>query len=168
MHFRVEQRIRGELDAVAAAFTDPAYYALLDDLPKLGRPNVLDRREDGATVHLRIRYRFAGQLSAAARAVLDPAKLTWVEESTHDLDAHEVTFRLVPDHYGDRFRCRGKYQLIDSGAGFTQRIAEGDLSVSTPFVGRLVEQAIVSGLKEHLADEVPVVERFVAPHTEPG
>ena len=57
---------------------------------------------------MRIRYRFSGDLSSAATAVLDPEKLTWVEESHHDLAARTVRFELHPDHYADRFSCRGQ------------------------------------------------------------
>jgi len=32
-------------------------------------------------------------------------------------------------------------------------------------VGSAIERAIVSGLREHLVDEAPVVDRYVADHT---
>jgi hypothetical protein len=161
VRFSVDQQIAAEPGAVAAAFADAALYAVLGDLPKLGRPDVLERTQEGDVVALRIRYAFSGELNAAARAAIDPAKLTWVEESTHDLAARTVSFRLVPDHYRDRFSCSGSYRFAPSGAG-TLRHAEGDLKVKAMLVGRLVEEAIISGLHEHLADEVPVVERFIA------
>ena len=162
MRFRVEQRIAGPVDVVARAFTEPGFYELVGDLPKLGKPEVLSRVEDGDVVQLRLRYRFTGHLSGAVRRVLDPNKLTWVEESRHDLGAHRVEFRMVPDHYGDRFRCSGTYLFEALDDNRTRRIAEGDLTVKTPFVGRIVEQAIVSGLREHLDAEAPLVERYVA------
>ncbi|MEY2571377.1 MAG: hypothetical protein QOE63_1727 [Acidimicrobiaceae bacterium] len=161
MHFSVDQQIAADPGAVCAAFADAALYELLGELPKLGRPEVLDREQEGDVVSLRIRYAFNGELNAAARAAIDPAKLTWVEESTHDLAARTVVFRLVPDHYRDRFSCSGSYRFAPSGAG-TVRHAEGDLKVKAMLVGRLVEEAIVSGLREHLDDEVPMVERFIA------
>jgi hypothetical protein len=40
-----------------------------------------------------------------------------------------------------------------------RRIA-GSLTVRMPFVGGQVERAIVSGLREHLADETDVVNRW--------
>ncbi|MGH9184229.1 MAG: DUF2505 family protein [Acidimicrobiales bacterium] len=162
MQFRVEQRIVGDVDSVARAFTDPDYYVKLGELPKLGTPTLLERVEEGGTVKLRIRFRFTGHLSPAARAVLDPAKLTWVEVSTHDLAARRVQFRMIADHYRDRFRCSGAYWFESVGDGQTRRTSEGDVTVKTPFVGRVVEQAIISGLREHLEAEVAVMEGFVA------
>jgi hypothetical protein len=160
MRFTIEQRFAADADAVARAYTQPELYAALDGLPKLSQPEVVGHEVDGEKVILRVRYRFGGELSAAARAVIDPARLTWVEVSTHDLAARSTTFTMVPDHYADRFRCTGAYRFepVDGGC---RRRGEGDVKVKALLVAGAVEGAIVSGLKEHLVDEVPVVEAFV-------
>jgi hypothetical protein len=162
VRFRVDQRIAGDPDAVARVFADPGYYAVLGQLPKLGTPQLLSHSEEGDVVRLRVRFRFEGELNRAARAALDPDRLTWVEESTHDLGRRHVEFRLSPDHYRDRLRCSGRYWFEPAGDGITFRHAEGEVHVRTPFVGRVVEQALVSGLREHLGAEVEVVERYLA------
>ncbi len=160
MKFTIEQRFAADADAVARAYTDPELYAALDGLPKLSQPEVVGHEVDGEKVILRVRYKFGGELSAAARAVIDPARLTWVEVSTHDLAARSATFTMLPDHYADRFRCTGSYRFeaVDGGS---RRRGEGDVRVKALLVAGAVEGAIVSGLKEHLVDEVPVVEAFV-------
>jgi len=160
MRFSIEQRFAADVDAVARAYADPDLYTALVGLPKLSEPEVVGHEVDGDTVMLQVRYRFGGELSAAARAVIDPARLTWVERSTHDLADHSTTFTMVPDHYGDRFRCHGSYRF-DAVDGGCRRRGEGDLRVKALLVGGAVEGAIVSGLQEHLVDEVPVVEAFV-------
>jgi hypothetical protein len=164
VRFEVRQHIDAPLDAVAAALCDPAYYAALGTAPKLGVPEVLDRRVDGDQVLLRVRYRFAGELSSAARAVLDPNKLTWVDESRHDLAQHRVTFVLKPDHYADRLSCTGGYRLEADPADASQtiRTASGDLKVRAALVAGSVERALVSGLKEHLDAEAGILAHFVA------
>jgi hypothetical protein len=161
VRFRIEQRFAAEAERVARAYADPALYVALDGLPKLSQPEVLAHEVDGEVVHLQVRYRFGGELSSAARAVIDPARLTWVERSSHDLTQLATTFTMVPDHYADRFRCSGSYRFepVDGGC---RRQGEGDLRVKALLVGGAVEGAIVSGLKEHLVDEVPVVDAFVA------
>ena len=160
MKFAIEQRFAADADAVARAYADPALYAAFDGLPKLARPEVVDHRDDGSTVVLEVRYRFGGELSAAARAVIDPDRLTWVEHSTHDLAARATTFTMVADHYADRFRCEGSYRF-DVDADGTRRHGQGDLRVRALLVAGAVEGAIISGLREHLVDEVPVVETFL-------
>jgi hypothetical protein len=161
VRFRVEQQLATDPDATAQAFADPALYAALEGLPKVSAPEVLEREVDGARVRMRIRYRFAGHLSSAARAAIDPSRLTWVEESEHDLSTRHVRFVLHPDHYRERFRCRGEYQIVPSPGG-CRRSADIDLSVSFPLVGRAVERAIASGLREHLADEARIVEEHLS------
>ncbi len=167
MHFELTQRFAAPVDEVAHAFCDPGFYEALAELPRLGRPEVLSREAEEARVVMRVRYRFTGDRSPAARAVLDPAKLTWVEEATHDLAARNVTFTLHPDHYADRFASHGRYRFGDAPGEVTatDRFATGQVKVRAPFVGSTVERAIVSGLKEHLGEEVEVVERWLAGRT---
>jgi hypothetical protein len=161
VRFTIDQRFSAAPDGVARAFANPDLYRAFQDLPKMSRPEVLAHEVDGNEVALQIRYRFNGELSPAARAVIDPARLSWVEHATHDLAARTTRFRMVPDHYGDRFQCSGSYRFETDGTG-TLRHCEGDIRVRALLVGGAVEHAIVSGLREHLDDEVDVVEAFLA------
>jgi hypothetical protein len=162
MRFRIEQEFAGPVEAVARVYTEPRLYERLGDFGKLGRPELLDRREDGCVVRLAVRFRFTGHLSSAVTRVVDPAKLSWVEESVHDLAHHTVTFIMKPDNYADRLRSEGSAHYEPAGEERTRRVVEGDLVVRVPLVGKAVEGAIVSGLKEHLAAEVEVVEALLA------
>jgi hypothetical protein len=165
MRFELTQRFNAAPDAVAAAFCDPGFYEALNATPGMGDPKVVSRETEGENkVHLQVRYKFTGELSPPARAVLDPAKLVWVDDSHHDLAAREVTFRLLPDHYADRFKASGRYwfEATDQASGVTLRRAEGDIKVKALVVGGAVERAILSGLKERLDDEVAVLERYLA------
>lgn len=161
MRFQIEQIIAGPVEAVARLYTEARFYEQLGELPKLGQPEVLDRQEDGSEVRLAVRFRFTGHLSPAVTAVVDPAKLTWVEESVHDLHRHTVAFTMKPDHYADRLRSNGSVWLEAAGDGLSRRVSEGDLVVRVPLLGKSVENAIVSGLREHLAGEVAVVEELL-------
>ena len=111
MRFSIEQRFAADVDAVARAYADPALYVALVGLPKLSRPEVVGHDVEARPWCSQVRYQFGGELSSAARAVIDPERLTWVERSTHDLARRRTTFTMVPDHYGDRFRCKGSYAL---------------------------------------------------------
>ena len=161
MRFRIEQRFDAPLEDVEAAYVDPGFLDVLADLPKLGRPQLLDQRMDGDLVHQRVRYAFTGELSSAVTAVVDPAKLTWVEESTLDRRTHRTRFSIVPDHYGSRLECGGEFVLEPAAAG-TRRTADGTIKVRFPLVGGKVERAIVSGLEEHAAAEVQAMARWLS------
>lgn len=160
MHFSLTLPIAAPVDAVAAAYAGAELYEAMGATSKLGPPEVLDRTVVGDLVELRIQYRFVAELSPAVTAVVDPAKLTWVEESVHDLAARTVTVRLVPDHYRDRLRASGAYRYEADGDATVRRV-EGDLKVKALLVAGAVERAIVSGLEEHLRSEVAVVEAFL-------
>ena len=162
MRFRITQRFDAPLDEVEGALLDPAFLEVMGELPKLGRPQLLDIADAGDTVRRRIRYAFAGQLSSAVTAVVDPAKLTWVEDSTADRRTHRTTFRILPDHYADRLTASGTFTLAPSGTGST-RVAEGDLKVRFPLVGGKVERAIVSGMEEYAAAEAGAIASWLAP-----
>ena len=68
---------------------------------------------------------------------------------------------MVPDHYRDRFRCEGAYRFEPLDGGACARHGAADLRVKALLVAHAVEGAIVSGLEEHLVDEVPMVEAFL-------
>ena len=160
--FRIEQHHDAEAIDVARAYADPDLYATFTALPRAGRPEVLGERADGDVVELQVRWFFQAELSAAARRVIDPSKLSWVETSRHDLAALRTTFRMVADHYPDRFACSGEYRFAPGKVGVgTVRIVDGELKVKAPLVGGAVEKAIVSGLEEQLAGEVPAVRAFL-------
>jgi hypothetical protein len=162
MDFEIDQAYESDPDAVARAYASPELYGRLDGLGKLGEPEVLDHAADGDIVRLAVRYRFVGHLSPAVTAVVDPARLTWVEHSTHDLAARTLEFHLVPDHYRDRLRAEGTGAIVARALGGSARTIAGSLKVRALVVGSSVERAIVSGLREHLAAEAPVVDRTIA------
>lgn len=161
MKFAIDQHLSGQPDDVARAYANPDLYLAFQDLPKMSRPEVVAHETSGNEVRLKIRYRFNGNLSSAARAVIDPARLTWVEDAVHDLASRSTAFRMIPDHYGDRFSCSGSYRFEADGTG-TRRHCEAQIKVRAPLVGGAVENAIVSGLREHLAAEVAVLDAFLA------
>ena len=162
MRLTIDQRFAAPLDVVVQAYTDPALYAGFPEHGTVGRPELIGRRELGDRVELEIRHRFTGNLSSAVRAVLDPTRLTWVEHVTLDLLTARATFRIQPDHYPDRLRCEGEYRFVADGDG-CRRTGGGELRVKAPLVAGAVERAIISGLQDHLRDEVGVVEAFVRP-----
>ena len=159
MRFAVEQQLAVPADLAARAFTDAELYERYQGLTKLGSPEVLERTElpDGR-IRMRIRHRFVGHLSGAVRRVLDPERLTWVEEAEHDLEARVARFVLHPDHYADRLEAHGEYRIEPTPDGGCRRVGSVELRVRAPVVARAVEQAIASGLREHLAEEIPFVE----------
>ena len=163
MRFQLQQHIDAPVDDVVAAFVDPGFYESLEALPNLAQPELLSREEKGTMVRMRVRYRFTGHLSSAVKAAIDPKRLTWVEEADHDLAGRRVSFRMIADHYADRFKSSGAYQFSAFG-DTTSRDCTGDVTIRMPLVGHRVENAIISGLREHVESEAELVERWIAGH----
>lgn len=162
MHFNVDQPIAAPVDRVEEALVDPRFYKALASMPNIGDPDVLECTERDGEVLLRVRYAFTGELAAPARRVLDPAKLTWVVESTVDRSTNTTAFQMLPDHYANRLTCSGRYTLVGTADDGTIQRMEGDLRVNYPVVGRLAERGIFLGLKENVAQEAAIIERWVS------
>lgn len=162
MRFELDQVLPGTVDAVLEALLDPEFLRCLGDLPNLAPPEMLGQQRDGDRVVQRVHYRFTGALSPAVSRVIDPKKVTWIDEITYDLAAKRATFTIVPDHYVNKLRCSGSYEFTERGTS-TVRRALGDLSVSVPLVGRVVERAIVSGLEEHISTEADLLREWLEP-----
>lgn len=159
MRFRVSTDIAAPRDTVEDAFVDPAFYAELGALPNIRAPRVLSIEDAGDLVHLRIHYALEADLAPAVRRVLDPEKITWVEESTVHRGEHYTEFRMVPEHYVGRMDCSGRYRFEERGRHATEQVVEGDLVIRYPVVGRLVERAILTGMRQHLTEEARLLEQ---------
>lgn len=160
MDFELTQTYRSSATEVITAYADPDLYPTLVGLPKLGGIDVLDHDGTDEQVTLRIRFVFTGELPGAVTAVIDPAKLTWIQETVHDLASGSTDFRLVPDHYPDRLNASGSFAITDDGHG-ARRVLTGRLKVRAPLVAGKVEGAIVSGLEEYLTAEAPLVDAYI-------
>jgi hypothetical protein len=167
MRFEVVQHLHAPIDEVEKALVDPRFLETLGGLPKLGRPELIEQRDDGDGIFQRVRYDFEGALSPGVRAFIDPAKLSWVEESTQDRKTHTTTIAIVPDYYTSIFECSGLIGLTtDRVSGATVRTAIGVVIVRVPLVGSRAEAAIISGLHDHAALEADALDDWVAAEQE--
>lgn len=163
MRFTIEQRFTTDPASVMSALTTPELYGTYTGLSKVAPPEVLDREEKHGLVHLSLRMRFIADLPAAARRIVDPSKLSWVQDERYDLDKLSATVLFRPDNYADRFSCTGGYDFVPEAGGCLRR-SHGDLRIRMLLVGGQVENAMVSGLREHFAEEQPLVERWLDEH----
>jgi hypothetical protein len=159
VNFDLVQHFDAPAEEVMGLYCDPDFYPLLDGVGKISAPDVLDRRVEGDRVTLDLRFRFTADLPSAALAIVRPEKLTWVEQTTFDLDAMTSTTRILPDHYPDRLQASARSTFTDVDDGRSRREVTGSLKVHALLVGGQVERAIVSGMKEHLAEEREIANR---------
>jgi hypothetical protein len=67
---------------------------------------------------------------------------------------------MVPDYYRDRIQCHGAYTLRPNGPAATMQHADCELRVHYPIIGKLAERSIAQGLRDHMAQEAAVLERW--------
>ena len=162
MRFAIQATIDAPRAAVEAALADRAYYEHLgDSLATLESPELLEASVHGSSMTTRVRYAFAGHVSGPAGMVVDESKLTWVIETHLDLERHEGTVVVVPDHYDGLLRCSGELRL-DEVDGTTTEHLTGDLDVSVPLIASKAEEAIIGGLTRHVELEADALTRFLA------
>ena len=161
VQFSSSQTYTHDVDDVIDAYADPTMYTGLPELPKIGRPEVVDHRRGGDTVRLDIRYAYTGDLPGAALAVIDLARLTWVQRTVVTLSDRTITIALLPDHYPDRLQCAGTFRFVPRPDGGTTRRVQGDLRVKVMVVGGQVERALVSGLEEFQEAETAAVDAWI-------
>ena len=168
VRFAVNQPIHVPRAVVEAAFSDPDFYPALGAIEVLDPPQVVECRRDPhdpQVVHLRVRYAFTGHLARPVRAVIDPAKATWVDHTTVDRGRHQLSFRMVPEHYQTWLTCWGTagFEVDEADPQSTIQAMSGEVQVHYPVVGALVERGIVLGLRQHLAEEARILEQWSAP-----
>jgi hypothetical protein len=169
MKFTITQRFTGAAPArVVAAYTNSELYTTFEGLTKVARPEVVARDASGDHLSLTLRMRFIAELNAAARAVVDPAKLSWLQDEQYDLRTLSATVVFRPENYADRFSSSGGYGFAPDpdDASSTIRTITGDLRVRMMLVGGQVEGAVVSGLREHFAEEQPLVQSWLDAHAD--
>lgn len=154
------QTIDASAEAAALVLADPRFYLNRESSESIRAIELVDHLTDEDRVRLQIRFAFTGELNAAARAILDPSRLTWVQSTEHDLATGRVVFTILPDHYRDRMRCRGRYRIDPSGDGTSKRTVATELHIKAPLVAGQVERVLMDGLRSELDAQAAAVPDF--------
>jgi Protein of unknown function (DUF2505) len=158
--FTLQQEIPAPIDAVEAALVNPDFLARMDELPKLGSAAVLHNERDGDIVKLQVRYLFQADLSASVTRFVDPKNLTWVEDSTVDIDRHHTACDIKPDNYANLLSGSYEALIATSGAGCV-RTVKGMIKVHVPLLGGKAEKAIIGGLSENADAQTTLLTEFI-------
>lgn len=154
------QRIEADAQAASLVLADPRFYLARENPEAITAMELVDHHTDGEHARLEIRYAFTGQLNAAARAILDPDHLTWIQVTEHDIPAARVVFNIVPDHYQDRLRCRGRYRIDNTDSGSIRTVAT-EVHVRAPLVASQVERILLDGLRNELDAQAAAIPDYV-------
>lgn len=158
MRFQIQQHFDAEPSVVCRALIDPGYIEhAMARLPDIGNPVVVSQQPAAHAMHQQVRFSFTGSLPSVVTAVIDAKRLTWIEESTIDLQKFTANFSMKPDHYPKLLKCSGTWSIVPSNKGSVRTLsAELKVNSPIPFTSGEVEKGIVSGLRDRLAKEPAV------------
>ena len=161
MDFTLTQAIAAPADAVEGALVDRDFLTRMAELPKLGSAEIVSNERDGNVVKLQVRYLFQAELSSAVTKFVDPEKLTWIEDSTCDLAAHQTSCVIRPDNYDNLLEGSYDAAIAASGSGCVRTVT-GRVKVRIPLLGGKVEKAIIGGLSENSDAQVLLLQDFLS------
>jgi len=134
---------------------DPLFHQALD-LPDVGRPELVERSDDGDESMLVLRYEYVGQLDAVARRLIGDRPLTWRQELRLARATGRGALRVEAEAGPDRLHGGAEVVLAADGDGCVRRL-DGELVVRVAVIGKTAERRIVPGFVRRLDVEAEAV-----------
>lgn len=169
MRFESRQRLNGTVDEVERALFDDRYIDfLLKHHGVLVDAKVLEKKEEGGKIKRRVRYLPKPVIKSVGPKEVPPEWFAFVENSTWDRSRKELSFQNIPASQTiDKMLVNvGTLKLRDAGAGQTERVMEGEITLKLGFLLKplaMIGEKLIQheGLKI-LDAEVPVMNKFIA------
>lgn len=176
MHFELKHHFDLPVDEVLDSMFDPTLADYLKANMKLIKDiKPLERVEEGDRVRRRVHYLPVPIIQSVGPKKISPEMLAWVEESTYDRKARQITFKNVADSARVRKHLEngGTLTFRDLGHDGCERVIAGELKVTNlPFLlrplGVIAERIIYSNAKDLLDEEARVFNQFLRQRTRPA
>jgi len=107
---------------------------------------VIERRRDGPRTYDELRVSPRKELPALAQRALGTSRFSYVQIVEADDDTMATTWRVLSDVIPDKVRCEGTSRVVPAPDG-CERIIEGEIKVSIPFVGGAIEKVVLEQLE---------------------
>ncbi len=160
MKIHISHRFSASARQYWDATRDPAYDAQLGRAAEVDF-TVLAKEDRGAVAYARTRVSPRKELPLLAQKALGAARFTYVQENETNDGTMTTTWRVIPDVLSDKVKCSGVSRVIDVPGG-CERIIEGELTVSIPFVGGTIEKHVMEQLERSYARGADVAREFLA------
>lgn len=158
MDFTVTQSLHAPVASVLEVYADPGFFTSLEPSEGLSTPELVEHRRNGDTVELSLRFHYLGDIPSAASRFVDRDRLSWVEHTSLSLATARSTSTITPDNYPKLLASRAVAAFDASDSG-TTRTVRGRVTVRVPVVAGRVEQVIVDGINDYLAEEATFANR---------
>jgi hypothetical protein len=137
-------------DAVLAAYFDPDHLATQDRLAELVEREVVETRDDGATLSMSWRVAAARPLPLYARPFVEGGRLRFVEQMTLRRADCAIDALVTPQVLGGRVSIEAVYELAQIGDGQVRRRYRGTIHVNVRLVSGRIERAVLAKFQESM------------------
>lgn len=120
----------------------------------------LDAREEGARAYTRARVSPRKELPALVQKAIGQARLSYVQELEEDSATLTTRWKVIPDFLTEKVQCSGGSRVVPA-AGGCDRIIEGTIDVSIPFIGGTIEKQIVEQISRSYDKAAEVLRTFI-------
>ena len=148
------------LDLFEKYLNHPELNALLAKMPSFKSRELLESQTlENGEQHWCFKVTAGGELPPAISKLVSPETFTWLEKSRFVPKEHAVYFSIEPTLAKGKFESSGKWTHLKHQKG-TRRILEGEMHVKIPFVGKIVENFLLSEFKRNYEVEPGIQTKF--------
>jgi hypothetical protein len=151
VHFEIVHELDAPLDAVELVVLSPDLFSKLKArLNNMEDVRQKEHRLEGSVLHRVWAYQATVRVPVFAKKVVTREMLSWDEQSTYDLKAHQAEWSVTPNvkpEWKKYFQAEGRYKLTPNGGGRTKRSVEGDITLRVPVVQKMAERAILAEVR---------------------
>lgn len=155
--FLFECQLRGTTDFYWRAFFDDDCAREQYDLIGVRHFEVVDRRDDGATLTRSVRVVPKRDFPLFFRKVFG-ASLGFVETTTFHRERGFAETSVIPDMMASRTHVSGSHRVRTLPSGDLVRSFEGKVGVSVPLVGKRIERFVLDDIEKSYGQSTEVTQ----------
>jgi len=164
MKYSVSHKFQIDADRFFKYYFDDAYNQYLDERLRIKERRLLSEKEDEKTIvkeHLVFPDR---KIPKALRVLVGERVICYTEKRTLYKNSNELTFSIVAGILKGKIHCQGTFKIKSSGDNSIIRVAEGELTVNIPIIGKLAEKFIVKEILKSFTQSAELAKEYFKKH----
>ncbi|MBN2384216.1 DUF2505 family protein [bacterium] len=147
MDFSTSQEFSVSIDDYLKVYFASDFEQFMTGQASFKRRKVLDMVQQGPIIKRDLEICSDIELPALLKKVVGNHELSYIEHSITDLERYETRWQITPNFLVDKIKASGITTLRPLGPGRTERVHQGSVVVSIPFIGRLAENFIIEAIR---------------------
>lgn len=160
--FRLEHDFpKISLEKFIAHLNDPKLNQMLEEGLDFTERKLIKRVEHPDSIEWQFIIKKSGDLPPMIEKVVKGASISWLEDSVLKKSENCIYWRITPQNSPLKFSGEGSIKLSAHKNG-CKRVIEGNISVSIPLVGKVIETFIANEMKKSYEIEPQIQNKFYA------